>query len=94
MTTLQELEMDLNYGNFASASPVVVADAIKVEQGFKVVINELNTLISLRITVETQQLEIDKLKEDYSEMLSILNKIIVDYPEIVIEKPKLFGLTN
>lgn len=93
MNTLQELEMEMNYGNFVTSSPVV-ADAIKVEQGFKVVINELNTLISLRISTQTQQLEIDKLKEDYSEMLSILNKIIVDYPEIVIEKPRLFGLTN
>jgi hypothetical protein len=89
MTTMYELENEMNYGNFTQTAPQV-ADAIKVEQAFKILVAEVQRLTAVETSIISIQSELTNMTEKYSEILEVVRKIGKDYPEVVLAKPHLF----
>lgn len=93
MTTLWELENELNCGIFSQTTQMV--EGYKIEQAFRLLTNEINLSNASRITLETEisglKTELVQVKEMYKETLDIIRKVGKDYPEIVLAKPHMFA---
>ena len=90
MTSLWELENDLTYGTFNSTA-TQVADALKVEEAFKILLTEVKRLSTIELSLPTIQTELTTMTHKYEEILEVVRKIGKDYPEVVLAKPHLFA---
>lgn len=89
MTSIWELENEMNYGNFSATAPQV-ADAFKVEQAFKILTTEVQRLVSVETQIMTVQADLTNMTMMYQEILEVMRKMGKDYPEVVLAKPHLF----
>jgi len=90
MNTIWDLENEMAYGNFSAAAPQV-ADALKVEQAFKILISEVQRLSVAESTISVLQSELALMTSKYEEILEVVRKMGKDYPEVVLAKPHLFA---
>lgn len=89
MTSIWELDNEMTYGNFSNTAPQV-ADALKVEQAFKILLTEVQRLTTVEATMMTIQSELTTMSAMYEEILEVMRKMGKDYPEVVLAKPHLF----
>ncbi len=90
MTSMWELENDLNYGTFTVPATQQELDTFKVEQAFKLLTQEVQRLSIVESDMMTVRTDLANMIVMYDEILSVVRKMGRDYPEVVLAKPHLF----